>query len=100
MRVHGLAAVEPEGVEGDHENVVEEVRDVLAVLEAFEVEVEPGARAVLSSMATFGSSSARPVNSTCLCQSVKLYSIIWTSKLATCLTLHLVHIPNFLTFQC
>ena len=35
VRVHGLAAVEPAGVEGDNE----EVRGVLAVLEAVEVEV-------------------------------------------------------------
>jgi hypothetical protein len=34
VRVHGLAAVETMGVEGDHEEVVEEVRGVLAVLEA------------------------------------------------------------------
>ena len=38
--VHGLAALEPAGVEGDHEEVVEKVRDVLAVPEALEVEVE------------------------------------------------------------
>ena len=43
VRVHGLAAVEPTGVEGDNEEVVEEVRGVLAVLEAVEVEVQQGA---------------------------------------------------------
>ena len=37
VRVHGLAALEPAGVEGDHEEVVEEVRDVHAVPEALEV---------------------------------------------------------------
>jgi hypothetical protein len=40
--VLGLAVVEPGGVEGDHEDVVEELRCVLAVLEALEVEVEQG----------------------------------------------------------
>ena len=45
VRVHGLAALEPEGVEGDHQDVVDEVRDVLAVLEALQVEVQQGARA-------------------------------------------------------
>ena len=40
MRVHGLAPVEPAGVDGDDEDVVEEVLRALAVPEALAVDVE------------------------------------------------------------